>query len=137
MMAAPTDAKRPRETLPEASDVMRLARMMWRRKDPYKEMSTATEDRDFRECFGCPAKVAVQSWSLLASNDYLPEGSRLEHLLWMLAFMRMYGKKKQITTMCGGVDYKTLMKWVLLFIEALACLEPLVVSKLWPLQGFL
>jgi hypothetical protein len=114
--------KRQRETLPNIDDLMTHTREMWRRKDPLKAMSTQTENRDFRDFFGCGLLVALEVWRLLHANDCLlvPQGGRLEHLLWLLAFMKTYGRRKIMCTICGGVDYKTLMKWVLLFVDALA-----------------
>jgi hypothetical protein len=120
--------KRQRESLPDIEDILRYARAMWRRRDPYKGLSTQTENRDFNEFYGCGPLVALQLWGLLHDHDYLPGGCRLEHLLWMLAFLKIYGHKKQMCTICGGVDYKTMMKWILLFLDAVSSLEPFVVS---------
>jgi hypothetical protein len=126
-MMMPPPSKRQRETLPNIEDLMPYAREMWRRKDPHKAMSTQTENRDFRDFFGCGPLVALELWRLLKTNDFLPQGGRLEHLLWMLAFLKTYGHRKLMCSICGGIDYKTLMKWVLLFVEAVADVEPLIV----------
>jgi hypothetical protein len=121
-------SKQYRETLPDVEHIMLYARVMWRRNDPYKAMSSQTEIADFKEFFGCGPLVGLELWKLLHTHGYLPGGCRLEHLLWMLAFLKMYGHRKQMCTMCGGVDYKTMMKWVLLFVDAVSNLEPFVVS---------
>ena len=62
--------------------------------------------------------------------NYLPEGGTIEHLLWALMFMKIYPKRKAMSVLCGGVDKDTWAKWVFIFLDAIACLEPCVVSPL-------
>ena len=52
---------------------MDYAREIWR-KDKKKARSIATEDRDFREFFGCGALVALEVWNRLLDKGILPDG---------------------------------------------------------------
>ena len=45
----------------DLEDILQIARSMWHR-DPTKVRSTLTEDRDFREFFGCGAQIAIMLW---------------------------------------------------------------------------
>jgi hypothetical protein len=125
---SPRNNKRQRPVRPEVQDLLRLARVIWSR-DPDKVRTTQTEDRDFRELFGCGVLVALSLWGLLLTTDLLPEDGTLEHLLWTLMFMKVYAKQKTMCSLCGGIDPQTLKKWTELFIEAISYLEPMVVSE--------
>ncbi len=57
-------------------DLLRLARVIWSR-DPDQARSTQTEDRDFREHFGCGVLVALLFWGLLLTTASLPDGGTL------------------------------------------------------------
>lgn len=120
--------KRQREVDPTVSDVMLVARKMWQRKNPYVGSTAQQEDRDFRESFGCGPFVALESWNMLCTLQYLPDGGTMEHMFWALLFKKQYCKTKALRTLCGGDDAKTIRKWVWLFIDALAELESSVVS---------
>ena len=124
------DRKRQRETRPSTEDVMYYARRIWRRDDPLKPMAASTEVRDFREFFGCLPGIFLALWNLLYTMNYLPENGTIEHLLWTLMFMKIYPKRKAMSVLCGGVDKDTWAKWVFIFLDAIACLEPYVVSAL-------
>jgi hypothetical protein len=104
-----------------------LARVIWSR-DPDKARTTQTEDRDFREHFGCGVLVALSLWGLLLTTDLLPDDGTLEQFLWTLMFMKIYGKQKTMCSLCGGIDPQTFKKWAELFVEAISSLEPMVVS---------
>lgn len=118
--------KRMRQERPQLYDVLRIARRMWQ-KNADIARSTGSEDRDFRESYGCCPQVALNLWSLLTTLDYVPVGGRLEHLLWMLNFLKAYGKTRANCTACGGVDPETHRIWVWSFVRAVALLEPHVV----------
>jgi hypothetical protein len=124
----PQTNKRRRPVRPEVKDVLQLARVIWSR-DPDKARSTRTEDRDFREHFGCGVLVALSLWGLLLTTALLPDDCTLEHLLSTLMFMKTYAKQKTLCSLCGGIDPQTLKKWVKLFIEAISSLEPMVVRN--------
>jgi len=129
MADADTDGrKRQRETRPDVSDVMHYARITWRQNDPLKPMAASTEVRDFREFFGCLPSIFLALWNLLYTVGYLPEGGTIEHLLWTLMFMKIYPKRKQMSVLCDGADKDTWSKWVFTFLDAIAYLEPHVVS---------
>jgi hypothetical protein len=122
------EKKRQRPVRPEVQDFLRLARIVWSR-DPEKARTTQTEDRDFREHFGCGVLVALSLWGLLLTADLLPDDGTLEHLLWTLMFMKTHAKQKTLCSLCGGTDSQTLKKWVELFAEAVSSLEPTLVRK--------
>ena len=77
--------------------LLAFAREMWGR-DKNRIQSTATEDCNFHEFFGCGAIVAHNIWQLLVDNCLLPDGGCMNHLLWALMLMKVYGKEK---TMCS------------------------------------
>ena len=109
------------------SSFMEIAREMWGR-DNKKERCENTEDRDFREFFGCCFFVASKTYELLFSEELLPTGGSLSHFLWALMFMKIYGKERNLCTLAGGVDKKIFRKWAWLFVDAIVSLEPEVVS---------
>ena len=88
-----------------------------------------TEDRDFRELFGCPLSVAGEVWDMLRNKILLPENGMPYHLLWALMFMKVYGKEKTLCILAGRIDKKTFRKWAWLFVIAMAGLESSVVSN--------
>ena len=58
----------------------------------------------------------------------MPAGGTFEHLLWTLKFMRIYGGQKPLCSLAGGINPETFQTWTWAFIDAIASLEPLVVS---------
>ena len=78
-------SKRKRNTDLGTNDVLRQARFIWGR-DQEKKRATGSEDRDFREFFGCSILVFQALWSLLLTTGTLPEGGTIMHLLWTLLF---------------------------------------------------
>ena len=121
------EPKRARDVQPEVADVMLVARKMWQRKDPFLRATAQQEDRNFRSSFGCGPFVALRAWTMLSDQYLVPEKGTLEHFLWTLSFMKVYGKTRDMQTLCGGADPSTIRKRVWLFIEAIADLEPDVV----------
>ena len=89
--------------------------------------SYSEEDRRFREMFGVGPMVALTAWSMLTTLGLQPFGGTLIHYLWALCFLKVYAKQGPMCVLCGGVDHKTLKKWVDAFVMALADLEPHVV----------
>jgi len=59
------------------------------------------------------------SVNLLYTRGHLPEGGTIEHLLWMLMFMKIYPKRKQMSVLCDGADKDTWAKWVFTFLMRL------------------
>ena len=94
--------------------------------------SATVARRAFKEYFGIHSTIVCLVWKLLVNNDLLPEKAQIKHLLWALFFMKVYPKQGPACSVVGGsngaVDPKTLGKWVWMFIQAIANLEPVVVS---------
>ena len=122
-----SNQKRQRTAPLAVGDLLVVARLMWR-KDPCNARSTGTEDRDFREYFGCNVLNALIIWNMLCNLDYLPESGSHHHFLWALCYLKQYPKTRAMCTICGGIDPATMRKWVWQFISAIACLELHVVS---------
>ena len=101
--------KRQRPTKPDLNDVLDAARVIWRREN--KQGATQLEDAKFRHHFGCGAAVCLALWSMLVTTDLLPPDAALHHLLWTLMFMKIYNATA-VCNMAGGIDRKTLDKWV-------------------------
>jgi len=124
------DRKRQRPEKPALEDVLKLARVIWRREN--KQSTELTEDRKFRDYFGCGAHVVLTLWSLLLTNDLIPMGGMIHHLLWTLMVLNLYYKEQQLCDLSGGIDKKTLRKWVWGnesqhgFVQAISNLESLV-----------
>ena len=110
-------------------EVIEVAREIWHRGRNSKVKAASSEDRDFREFFGCGLSVASEVWDVLKKEDVLPQDGLTCHLLWALMFMKIYGKEKNLCTLAGGVDKKTFRKWAWLFVIAIANLESSVVSN--------
>lgn len=104
------------------------AREIWKR-NPYKQRAFSTEDREFREHFGCSIDVCLSLWNSMEETGYLPPNGRLEHLLWGLMFLKIYGTERVMCSMAGGPDKDTFRKWSWLFVDAIASLEYSVVSS--------
>lgn len=106
--------------------MLEYAREMWSR-DKGNTRSIASEDRDFREFFGCSLLVACNLWQLLLDCSLLPDGVYIYHLLWSLMFLKVYSKERIMCTL-AGVDKKTFRKWIWIFINAIVNLSPDIVS---------
>ena len=94
-----------------------------------------TEDRRFRSTFGCSAEVCITAWNKMIQLGLLPEGdtpsASFNHYLWALAFLKLYPENE--TTMCsilGGIDAKTMRKWVWPYIGSMFELKYDVVSNI-------
>ena len=109
--------------------VLHFAREIWRR-DPAKVRSKLSEDRRFREFFGCSAVVAISVWRRLEMGSQVPDGCTLKHLLWSLVFMKVYPKQQVMCTLVNVFDPKTFKSRVWGMIEAVSNLETEVVSVL-------
>jgi hypothetical protein len=128
-MAAPRHSKRKKDTQPDLHDILTAGKDMMNRSE--KAMGAMTEeDRRFREMFGVGPCVALTAWSMLHKLDLLPDGGTLQHFLWTLCFLKVYPKQGPLCALCSGSDPKTVRKWVKLFLDAIASLEPEVVRPL-------
>ena len=122
-----TASKRQRSVSVRVDDLLVHARIMWR-NDPSNPRSTGSEDRDFREFFGCNVLNALVIWNLLLNLELLPAMGSHYHFLWALCYLKQYPKVKAMSALCGGVDPATWRKWVWAFISAIASSEAFVVS---------
>ena len=113
----------------EIDIMLKLARTMWNR-DEYKSRSIMTEDRDFREFFGCNILVAFDLWEMLVDDHLVPDEGCIEKFLWSLMFLKVYAKERTMCSLAGGIDPKTFRSWVSKFILAMANLESSVVSTI-------
>ena len=78
--------------------------------------------------------MSKKNWELLERDSLLSEGGRPKHLLWALDFMKVYPKQSPgcsaVGASAGAVDPETHRKWVWAFIDAVANLVDIVVSKI-------
>ena len=109
--------------------VMKLARKIWRR-DLDRTGSLMTEDRRFRDIFGCSSVVALTVCIKLELASLVPENRTMECLMWTLLFMQLYPKKEVICVVIQVHDPKTYRKKIWSFIEAIVDLAGQVVSSL-------
>jgi hypothetical protein len=117
--------------LVDASAVLEVGRAIMKRET---NRSVATEERRFREFFGCSPTVAANAWNMIElkgeewTGIQQHFGREVKHMLWALMFLKTYAKESTLSTLAGGVDEKTLRKWSQIYVEALAMLEPYLVS---------
>lgn len=119
-------SKRLRPVVPTVDDVLFKARIIME-SDPFKDRAPIEEDKAFRALFGCGPAIVHRLWILLCEHELVPEGGSMTHLLWTLMYAKTYGKWKTMRKIAQA-DPKTLRLWIGLFIEAIAYLEPVVVS---------
>ncbi len=96
--------------------------------------TVTTEKWHFHEFFGTSLLVVEKIWELLKRDSLFPEGCRPKYLLWALHFMKVYPKQSPgcsaVGASAGAVNPKTHRKWVWAFIDAIANLVNVVVSKI-------
>lgn len=91
---------------------------------------TETDDRKFREFFGCGPLVAAKLWTGITTielSTIIDDGGTIQHMLWALFLMKKYNSEAVMARICGA-DAKTIRKWVWPFIGAIADLDGTVVS---------
>lgn len=110
----------------ELQTFLQIARAMWH-KDTTKVRSTLTEDRDFREFFGCGLLIAHKLWKMM-EGEFLPAGATIFEFLYTLMFMKVYGKEGTMCSLAGGIHPQTFRKWTWDIIDSIANLESMVVS---------
>jgi hypothetical protein len=114
---------------PSLQDIIDISREMIDRVLVEKRGINITEDRRFRELFGCGPLVALALWTLLSENDLIPSKGIVRHMLWGLLFLKTYATETLLCQMSGVKDKKTFRKWSWKFVEAIAMLEPIIVSN--------
>ena len=88
-----------------------------------------SQERDFREDFGCHWDTCADIWNLLhhPTDSIDVAGKKPKHLLWALFFAKNYAtesvNKKMVCT-----SPKTLRKWAWIFLQHIADLHSEVVS---------
>ena len=70
--------------------------------------------------FGVTAEVCAIAWDLLEFNDKLPKDGHKEHFMWALIFLKTYKTEDILASDLGGIDEKTLRKWVTVFVKCIA-----------------
>ena len=75
-----------------------------------------------------PVFVCAYIWAKLNHEQLLPRGAKPHHLLWSLAFLKVYGTEGQMAALFG-LTRKTYRQWVWLMIESMYYID--VVSSLF------
>ena len=130
--AAPSQSpiKRTRIGPTDLEQILQIGREAMRRTkkgDEDASKTSSTEDRRFREMFGCGVMVAHALWNRL-DDDGSFESRSIEDMMRALIFMKSYGKEGTISTMVGTIDEKTYRKRLWPMLGAIAALESTVVS---------
>jgi DDE superfamily endonuclease len=94
-----------------------------------KTRSAKTEERRFRGHFGTSPEICSILWDMVDPGRTMPKGARPKHLLWSLAFLKLYLNEEALSGLAGGVDEKTLRKWTWIFVYAMSDLEAIVVRS--------
>ena len=72
--------------------------------------------RAFRSYFGMSPLLCVHVWDELDSS--LPKGASPRHLLWSLAFLKIYATEDVMVSI-AKTTRKTFRKWVKVFVDLL------------------
>jgi hypothetical protein len=83
----------------------------------------------YRAHFGVDPWLVSYLWHLIMTYapQPFPPGLKSKHLLWGLLFLKLYNSEP-VNCLVADCDEKTFRKWVWIILEALADLEPYVVS---------
>ena len=126
------EQKRKRAAQPTVADILRVGRSLWGKAGVLVNVvqPVQTEDRKFREFFGCGPLAALAAWNLLLETGHLPEKGTMEQYLWSLMCLKVYAKENVLCKIAGSVDPQTFRRWVWdEFVPAIAMLEPEVVQR--------
>ncbi len=99
---------------------------MHRTKDTDLKTTSLTEDRRFREMFGCGVLVAHAVWQHLDEDDSYAARS-IEDMMRALFFLKSYAKEGTTSVMVGEIDEKTCRKRLWPMLDAIGALESRVV----------
>ena len=102
------------------------ARLIWNR-DGYIARTSQSEDRDFREYFGCSCQVVADLWTILVRNDIVPFNGSINKMLWCLFFLKKYPTEAVLANTLK-VERKLLRETVWSFIETIPLIQSEVVS---------
>jgi hypothetical protein len=75
-------------------------------------------NRKFRGFFGVSPKVVARLWNTLYFQKKIPDGGMVIHLLWTMAFLKLYDTESIYLTMFAVTD-KTFRKWVWKFLDSI------------------
>jgi hypothetical protein len=128
----PPIAKRVRHGPTDLEQILEIGRETMRRTKKNGDdanRTSLTEDRRFREMFGCGLLVAHAVWTRLNDDGSL-ESRSIEDMMRALIFLKSYGKEGTISVMVGTIDEKTYRKRLWPMIEAIGALESVVVCAL-------
>ena len=103
-------------------DIMRQAQDIWN-CDVGKKRSSCLKMM-ISEPISVVVWVVPLTVGMLRRTDLVPAGGTFEHLLWTLMFMWT----KPLCSLAGGINPETFWTWTWASIDAIASLEPLVVS---------
>jgi hypothetical protein len=127
--AQPPAAKRTRHGPTDLEQILEIGREAMRRNKKNRDanLTSLTEDRRFREMFGCGILVAHDTWMHLEADGSL-ESRSIEDMMRALMFMKSYGKEGTMSVMVGTIDEKTYRKRLWPMVEAIGALESTVVG---------
>jgi hypothetical protein len=97
---------------------------------------SAWRNRRFRSFFGCSSRVATALWNRARKKKLLPVDFAPKHMLWTLAFMKLYDSEEVLAAICR-CDAKTFRKWVWKGVDILGDLDlvrPVIVPFVTDLQ---
>ena len=78
--------------------------------------------RQFISFFGITPTVVASIWRKICREGLRPNGGTQIHLLWSLAFLKMYGTEPQMA-MLFHTTRKTFREWVWRFVDAIYYLD--------------
>ena len=79
-------------------------------------------NRRFRSWFGLSPRVTSRVWNTLELQRKVPVGGLLKHLLWTLAFLKLYETESVYSSMFCVSD-RTFRKWVWEFLAKIHTIE--------------
>jgi hypothetical protein len=100
-----------------------------------KRVAAKTMISRFRATFGTSPKICALLWGMVESRTVLPNGAKPVHLLWALAFLKLYCAEAVLAALVGGVDEKTFRKWAWYFVEQISDLQYTVICWANRFQG--
>ena len=83
-------------------------------------LAASTIDRRCGAVFGVKPKTCVFIW--LQLGGHVPESTKPHHLLWGLAFLKLYEVEDALSTRVRA-DRKTCRKWIKIIVRALSQLN--------------
>jgi hypothetical protein len=136
MAANNTRSKRIRETPVDVEAIEKAAEVVT--GIPFSRKLEREKIKSFKEHFGCRPIVATKAWKLIQQYTLqdAPDAFEIKHLLWALTFLKTYSVEGIRASLAGAgtgqrPDVRTVRDWCWVALEALARLEPYVVSSLF------